>query len=191
MKSMTPKIYLESPRMLLREMTEDDHANLKDLDSDPDVMRYLTDGAPSDDEKVNAGITRTLGYYERFPKRFGLWAAIIKESNEFAGWFLLRPDKHNLENEKDIELGYRLKRKFWRQGYATEVSKLLINKAFQELRAETVWAKTMKKNIASWGAMNKLGMAFEKDYVETEFPGGDKLGVIYRLTKDDWEKSRK
>lgn len=191
MESMTPKIYLESPRIILREMTESDRANLKDLDSDPEVMRYLTDGAPSDDEKVSAAIARTLGYYQRFPNRFGLWAAILKETNEFTGWFLLRPDKHDPDNVKDLELGYRLKKKFWRQGYATEVSKLLIDKAFAQLGAETVWAKTMKKNVASWGAMIKLGMSFESEYTETEFPGDDKLGVRYRLTKDEWLKSRK
>ncbi len=190
-KSMTPKIYLESPRILLREMTEDDRANLKDLDSDSEVMRYLSNGVPSDDDKVNLAITRTLMYYERFPNRFGLWAAILKDTNDFVGWFLLRPDRNNLENEKDLELGYRLKRKFWRQGYATEVSKLLIDKAFEQLGADTVWAKTMKKNVASWGAMKKLGMSFEKEYIETEFRGDDTLGVVYRLTKDEWLKTKK
>lgn len=182
-------IYLESKRLILRPVTPSDAANFLDLDSDPNVMRYLTDGKPSTKEEVAQAMERIAGLQKKFEGRLGIWMAEEKATGELVGWFLLRPDKKDPENTKDLELGYRLKAKYWRKGLATEMSRELMRKAFTELGASTVWAKTMKKNEGSWGVMKKLGMTFEKEFIEDDFPGSDKNGVRYSITRAEYEKS--
>src|ERR1051325_1180088 len=83
--------FLETDRLWLRQFTEADVDNLFDLDSDPEVMRFVSGGAPTPRAAIEADILPSfLAYYERFAG-YGLWAAIEKASGEFLGWFHFRP----------------------------------------------------------------------------------------------------
>lgn len=80
---------LETPRLTIRQFTEDDVDNLFDLNSDPEVMRYL--GRPVRWEKLRDEIIPFhLGVYERLD-RLGTWAAESVGNGEFLGWFHFRP----------------------------------------------------------------------------------------------------
>lgn len=173
------KIYLSTSRVILRELDSDDHAALLELDSDEQVMKYLTDGVASTSEHITNVLDRIERMYEKYNHQFGVWAAIEKDSKKFMGWFLLKPCKKDQDNLEVVELGYRLKKQFWKKGYATEVSTLLLEKAFKELKAKEVFAKTMKENLNSLNVMKKIGLHFECDYIEDEFPGMDKRAVRY------------
>ena len=84
-------IILETPRLALRQFTEDDVDNLFDLNSDPEVMRYLTGGTPTTRAKIRDEIIPFyLDAYQRFD-RLGAWAAESAASGEFLGWFHFRP----------------------------------------------------------------------------------------------------
>ena len=182
-------IYLETERMILRRLTEDDTDNLYELDSDTDVMRFLTGGVANTRAIiVEQSLPRFLGYYELYDD-FGLWAAIEKESHQFMGWFHFRPFE---ENSEETELGYRLKKAYWGRGFATEGSQALINKGFRELAVSKVVATTMSLNTRSRRVMEKVGLQFEKEFV---YPGApftgwraeDCLEVKYGLSKAQWE----
>jgi RimJ/RimL family protein N-acetyltransferase len=178
------KWYLETPRIKLREMNFEDENNVVELDSDPEVMRYISDRKPSSRSEVRGALERTQLLYEKHQGRFGFWAAIEKSSNLFMGWFHFRPAKSDPENVKRIELGYRLKREFWGKGYATEGSEALIKKGFNELQVEQVFAITMKENIASQKVMEKAGLKFSHEFRDPELPMGDDLAVVYVLDKE-------
>src|SRR5262245_62395886 len=105
-------------------------------------MRFLTPRANALEE-TQFTVERTLHYQQRFDGQLGLFMAELLGDNAFIGWFLLRPDTLDPDNTRVLELGYRLKKAFWRQGYATEVSERLVAKAFGELAAETVFAQAM------------------------------------------------
>ncbi|HAZ12983.1 MAG: hypothetical protein A2X86_09340 [Bdellovibrionales bacterium GWA2_49_15] len=182
--------YLETERIYLKKLVPGDERYLLDLDSDPAVMTYLTDGRPSTLQEARAGLERILSLYEKHQHRLGFWLAIEKSSGEFMGWFLFRPCKQHPDDLRIIELGYRLKKKFWRQGFATEMSKALINKGFQEFGIDSIFAKTMKLNIGSQCVMKKIGMTFEKEFLENDFPGKNKEAVRYLITKEQWKKSK-
>ena len=174
--------------MILRRLTEDDADHLFDLDSDPAVMEFLTGGVPNSREFiVERSLPRFLAYYEMYDD-FGLWAAIEEESNHFMGWFHFRPFK---EDPDETELGYRLKQTYWERGFATEGSRALINKGFQELAVTKVVATTMSLNKRSRRVMEKVGLQFEEEFVYpgAPFPGWlaeDCLEVKYGLTKERW-----
>ena len=85
------QVFLETERLLLRRFTEADVDNLSDLDSDPEVMRFINGGTPTPREVIESDILpRYLRYYERFAG-YGYWAAIEKATGEFLGWFHFRP----------------------------------------------------------------------------------------------------
>lgn len=176
----SPEVYLETARVRLRQLAEGDVERLVELNSDPDVMRYLG-GAPAPREEAEAGVARTRMYRERYGGRLGVFTAESRESGEFMGWFHLRPDRARLDDVKNLELGYRLKKKFWGKGYATEASLALVAKAFGALGAETVFAVTDAENAASRRVMEKCGLSFEREYVD---PDWKRKTVRYVLAKE-------
>lgn len=172
-------VYLETVRLRLRRFTPDDADALLELDSDPEVRRYLDmDDAPTRDTVTERTLPRFLAYYARSP-RYGYWAAIEKTSGEFLGWFHFRPFAGQ---EQEIEVGYRLKRSAWNQGYATEGAKALIEKGFLELGARRIVATALAGNGASIRVMQKVGMTLEKRYLYD-----DRLAAVkYGLDRDDY-----
>ncbi len=122
---------LHSPRLLLRDVTPDDAQHFFELDQDPEVMRFLG-GVRADDtvERMRALLSSRCEWYAQTPG-LGLGACFLGASAELIGWFMLRPRKYRphtasgalLELVEHVELGYRLARRFWGQGYATEMSR--------------------------------------------------------------------
>jgi RimJ/RimL family protein N-acetyltransferase len=178
------QIFLETDRLVLRELQLSDEENLLDLDSDPEVMKYLTGGKPSTIKQVRASLGRVRAQLEETNGKYGVWATVEKKTNSFIGWFHLFPLKEMPVNPKKLYLGYRLKKKFWDQGYATEVSRELIRKSFAEYEAEEVCAHAMKDNIRSRNVMKKVGMTFRRKFKEKEFPVGFNDAVEYSILKD-------
>jgi RimJ/RimL family protein N-acetyltransferase len=185
-------VFLETERLILRRFTRDDVDNLVELDSDPEVMWYLTKGRPTARAEIEAVILpRFLEYYKVFD-RYGTWAAIEKSSGEFIGWVSLRPRDGDPPDEP--ELGYRLRKSAWGKGYATEASRALIDMAFAELGARRVYAETMAVNTPSRRVMERVGMRYVRTFHE-EFddpvPGTELGEVEYELRRAGWEAARR
>jgi RimJ/RimL family protein N-acetyltransferase len=176
-------VFLKTERLVLRRFTEADVDNLVELDSDPEVMRYIT-GVPTSRHAIETDFLPSfLAYYNRYDG-YGFWAAIEKSSGDFLGWFHFRPEEDAASDEP--ELGYRLRRSAWGKGYATEASRTLINKGFTELGAKRVNAWAAADNIASRRVMEKSGMVLVQTICQV-WPGlfnGEKTaGVEYALNK--------
>ncbi len=188
-------IFLETDRLTLRRFTEADEDNLVELDSDPEVMRFLTGGEATRREDVRGRTLPTIfDFYARFAG-FGYWAAEERSTRRFLGWFHFRPPKP--ENERPhggIELGYRLRRPAWGRGYATEGSRALIRTGFTELGVERVVAETMAVNLGSRRVLEKSGLTlvrtFHRDGLEA-IEGVEHGVVEYALTRADWEHGRR
>jgi RimJ/RimL family protein N-acetyltransferase len=156
--------YLETEHLILRQFTPEDAQNLIELDSDPEVMRHVG-GDPTPPDEIRNDILPRFLEYHRQDARFGFWAATLRPTGEFLGWFHLRPAP---DPPHEMELGYRLKRSVWSQGYATEGSRALIAKAFDELGVDRIIASAGQENVASWRVMEKAGMHFVERF---EFHG--------------------
>ena len=184
---MKVHVYLETERLKLRRFTADDVDDLVELDSDPDVMRFINGGRPTPREEIeNDVLPAFLAYYER-DEGYGFWAAVEKSAGRFVGWFHLRPGEDSPPGE--VELGYRLRTPAWGKGYATEGSRALIDKGFAELGVERVFATTMTVNVASRRVMEKAGLKFVRtfhqpwpDYIE----GQEQGDVEYALLRSEW-----
>ncbi len=137
--------------MDLRPLGAHDVDHLIALDSDPAVLRYINGGTPCPPDVVR----------EHLLPRMLSWAGpgvgffAIEREGEFLGWAHLRPDR---VEPAWIEVGYRLHRRFWGQGVATDATRRLIRQAF-DLGHGVVSARTMHDNLASRRVMEKCGMA--------------------------------
>jgi RimJ/RimL family protein N-acetyltransferase len=178
-------IFLETSRLTLRRFSVDDVDNLFDLNNDPEVMRYINGGQPTPRAEICSKIIPFhLGGYQR-SDRFGTWAAQVKPTGEFLGWFHFRPGPG-----EGIDLGYRLRRAVWNQGYATEGSRALIRKGFTRLGVQRVFAHTMAGNAASRRVLEKSGLALVRalPYAGSDPIAGSEQGEVeYALTKAEWE----
>ena len=181
-------IILETGRLTLRQFTEDDVDNLFGLNSDPEVMRYISGGKPTPRGKIRDEIIPFhLAVYERLD-RLGTWAAGSSATGEFLGWFHFRPGPG--ADITNIDLGYRLRRAAWNKGYATEGSRALIRMGFTELGVERVFAHTLTVNTASRRVLEKCGLIPVRTvpYEGPEVIEGSEHGdVEYALTKAAWE----
>jgi RimJ/RimL family protein N-acetyltransferase len=192
------RIFLETDRLTLRRFTEADEDNLFELNSDPEVMRFLTGGRPTPRDTVRTRTIPTfLAYYEQF-EGFGFWAADEKATGQFMGWFHFRPPLPDASPpgwlaDGQIELGYRLRRVSWGKGYATEGSRALIDKGFAEFGVQRVVAETMADNRASRRVLEKSGLTLAGTLAADGLAGfedGEPDLVEYALTRADWEARR-
>jgi [ribosomal protein S5]-alanine N-acetyltransferase len=177
--------FLETERLILRQFTdtEADGALLLDLDSDPEVMRYIgpftLGGIEAYRERIR---TYWLPYYAAHPAR-GLWATIEKSTNEFIGWIFLRPSTDSRfaaevgwTRPTDIEIGYRFRRTSWGRGLATEVAKVLVSLALDDPTVTCVVSYALVPNRGSTRVMEKSGLSRVREFALT---GYTDPGVMY------------
>ncbi|HLX94144.1 MAG TPA: GNAT family N-acetyltransferase [Verrucomicrobiae bacterium] len=178
--------------MYFRQFRVEDAQWLFELDSDPEVMRFISKGQSTPLARIqNEIIPRCLEQYRQSPPR-GFWAAHLREDDEFIGWFHLRPDRIAPE---ETELGYRLKRSVWGRGLATEGSRALVVKAFNEWGYAKVCARTLAGNRASRRVMKKAGLVFEAEFFYGEdvlpgWPEAERRAVKYSVTRADSDAAR-
>jgi RimJ/RimL family protein N-acetyltransferase len=165
----------------------DEHLELEiELDSDPEVMRYLT-GQGRTREQVLAAHQMRLATAEPLPG-FGFWVGFA--DGNFVGWWLLEPPGWTEQKpvEGQAELGYRLLRRYWRQGFASEGCRELLRHAFEDLSLHRVFGLTMTANTPSRATMAAIGMQHLRTfYVDDDGPPGIELGEVeYEITRDEW-----
>jgi RimJ/RimL family protein N-acetyltransferase len=169
-----PDVLLQTARLRLRRFRPADADSLVALDSDPEVMRYVSDGRPTPRNEIEHDVLPDwLASYQ--PSTcMGFWAAELIDTDAFAGWFHMRPD----HSEPDIlELGYRLQRRVWGQGLATEGARALIDAVFATELARSVCARALIGNMASRRVMEKCGLEFDGEF---EYPADMAPGVADR-----------
>ena len=143
---------LESEHLRFREMRPEDAQAMFDLNSDPEVIQYTGD-EPFD--SVEAARIFLESYQEVY-KRIGYarWIIELKSTGEILGWCGLKfwPDKNV------VDVGYRLYKKYWGNGYASEAAKASIDYGFEKLGLERIIAHARKENAASLRVLEKCGM---------------------------------
>ncbi|GAA3878995.1 GNAT family N-acetyltransferase [Streptomyces sedi] len=184
------RTFLETERLRLRPLTERDSEALLALDSDPEVMRYLT-GRPTSEETLRTRVLpELLHHYACWDER-GFWAAEERGSGAFLGWFELAPVEE--DSAEEVELGYRLAVSAWGRGLATEGASALVDKGFGELGVARVTANTMVVNARSRRVLERVGLRLARYYTEEwdePIPGVEHGEVEYALTREEWGARR-
>ncbi|WP_298482018.1 GNAT family N-acetyltransferase [uncultured Ruminococcus sp.] len=145
---------LETKRLSLREMTQNDFASLCKILQDEKVM-YAYEGAFSNEE-VQQWLDRQIARYESYGHRFGLYAVICKETGDMIGQcgLTMQPWK----DREVLEVGYLFRRDCWHKGYATEAAKTCKEYAFTTLHAHEVYSIIRDTNLPSQRVALRNGM---------------------------------
>ena len=184
---VTGAVFLETERLRLRCFTADDVDLLVALDADPEVMFFITGGAPTPREEIETEVLPAFLAYHARSAGTGFWALERRVDGAFLGWVHYRPLPDAPADEP--ELGYRLVRSAWGEGYAAEASRAVIDHGIRTLGVRRVVASTMAVNGASRRVMEKAGMRLVREF-HADWPvriPGDELGdVEYAITRDEW-----
>jgi RimJ/RimL family protein N-acetyltransferase len=176
------ELCLNTPHLALRPVTPADRAELVALEADPEVMHFLNGGQPVPEEGCPDGDFLTPRGTE--PE---VLTAHARATGHFIGWFALFDDGW-VGGFRTAELGYRLRREAWGQGYGTEGARALVAEALGRRGFDRVRAQTMAVNLGSRRVLEKVGFR----HVETVFPlfphpiPGDEQGeVVYEVRRGE------
>jgi RimJ/RimL family protein N-acetyltransferase len=174
---------LETERLHLRTWSGEDFEALRRLTADPEVMRYISVGAPWSGAQTRAFIDRQIANAREHG--FCLWALQEKASGELIGQTGLQ----YLGTSGEVEIGWWLRRDRWGRGLATEAAHAALRFAFEGAGLKRVVAIANPANRASHAIMEKIGLRFVRAASSTEFGLGDvELPcVLYAMTKREYE----
>lgn len=146
-------VFLETERLILKKTEQSDFDNLFALRSDPEVMKYAEQGMQTKED-----IQKFLDITVPSQKKYGFDICVVSEKNSGAfvgqaGLFRTASD-----DQAEIEIGFSLHKKYWGNGYGTELVKALIQWCFDHLPVRKLVAYTDPKNTASHRVLLKCGM---------------------------------
>ncbi|REE07934.1 RimJ/RimL family protein N-acetyltransferase [Winogradskyella pacifica] len=147
---------IETERLILRPITEQDVHDFFELDSNPNVHVYLGNTPVKTLEESEVMIANILKQYET--NHIGRLALIEKNTNAFIGWSGLKYETILRKEFNYYDIGYRLKEQFWGKGYATEAALASLDYGFKDLKLEKIGAAADVNHIASNTILRKIGM---------------------------------
>jgi len=182
---------LTTPRLWLRQWRASDREPFARLNADPVVMEFMT-----------ACLTRTesdvfvrKAAAEIAHQGWGLWAVESRTSGAFVGFVGLRAPSFEAPFTPCVEIGWRLERASWGQGFATEAGLECLRFAFETVALPEVVSFTVPANVRSQAVMERLGMArvADGDFDHPRMPAGHRLRrhVLYRLRRADWQAAQR
>jgi RimJ/RimL family protein N-acetyltransferase len=154
---MIKKSLLETDRLILRIFETTDLESMHRYRSLPQVFRYVVSDPKSRKATANF-IKYAIAVRKKKPVLNYIWAVVSKKTGNLIGDCNL--PIINLD-QKEACLGYTLNPDFWNQGYATEITKKLIEFGFSQLKLHRIFATCDAKNVASSKVLLKAGMQWE------------------------------
>ncbi|NCP19482.1 MAG: GNAT family N-acetyltransferase [Erythrobacter sp.] len=176
----------ETARLILRDWRDADWAPFWDATNTPAVMRWL--GGVCDAEKRAAAQQRLLSYTRDHGHTF--WVVERKSDAAILGFCGLKRCNQQGGPVGMMEIGWRLREDAWGQGYAKEAAGAALDIAFSTYEADEVIALTVRRNTASWGLMERLGMRRREDldFANADFDAQDPTIIVYSISAAAWER---
>jgi RimJ/RimL family protein N-acetyltransferase len=150
---------IETPRLILRELRDDDLDELARLFLDQEVVRFIGNGTPPGRKDSEAWFQSALAHWAEHG--FGTYSVRLRTTGEFVGRAGLTVQE--LEHGREVEVSYVLAAAHWHQGYATEAAVAVRDHAVQELGLRRLVALIDADNEASKRVAAKLGMVYERE----------------------------
>lgn len=171
---------METRRLILREMTDEDFSRLYEMFSDAQTMQYYP--GTFDEARVKRWIAANQERYHTFG--FGMWAVVLKETGELIGDCGVT--MQSIHNVIRPEIGYHIHREHQRKGYATEAAKVCRDYIFENTPFQIVYSYMKHTNAASYGVAIKNGMRLIEEYDD---PVNTRTKV-YAVTREEWYRLR-
>jgi RimJ/RimL family protein N-acetyltransferase len=174
---------IDTERLILRGWRDTDRAPFYAMGRDVEVMRYL--GGIRIRAETDAAIDRQIALQDTLGHCF--WALERREDDAFLGFCGLKPGPAGTPIEDEIEIGWRLRRDAWGEGYAREAAQASLAWGWANLPVLEITAITVPGNTRSWGLMERLGMMRDaaSDFDHPDVAQGDPLRrhITYRIAR--------
>lgn len=168
---------LQTKRLYLREIKQSDYEAISKILQDEATM-YAYNGAFTAEE-TQKWIDNQIFRYNKYG--FGLWAVVLKQTNEVIGQcgLTMQPWK-----EKEVlEIGYLFQKKYWHKGYATEAAIACKEYAFTKINAAEVFSIIRDNNIASQNVAKRNGMEIVDTFIK-HYKGVDMPHYVFCIKKE-------
>lgn len=179
---MTPT-ELITDRLRLRRWIDADRAPFAALNADPVVMEHFASTLTT--EQCNAFVDRVETTFDE--QGLGFWAVEVTESASFAGFVGLWPVRFDAHFTPAIEIGWRLDKPFWGNGYATEAARAALDDGFERVGLQEIVSFTATTNKPSQRVMERIGMQHDPagDFDHPALEPGHRLErhVLYRISR--------
>jgi RimJ/RimL family protein N-acetyltransferase len=176
-------------RLLLRQWRPADREPFAAMNADAAVMAHFP--APLTRDQSDQLVEAIEAAWAR--DGFGLWAVEVDGAAPFVGFVGLAVPGFEAPFTPAVEIGWRLDRRHWGRGYATEAGHSVLAAAFGELGLDEVVSFTSLENVRSQRVMARLGLHHDPadDFDNPRMPAGHRLvrHVLYRVTRADWERA--
>ncbi len=174
---------IETERLDLRPWKESDREPFYQMCSDPEVMEFFP--KTLNREESDAFVDKAMAAMDE--QGWGLFAVEIRDTEEFIGFIGLNKPQFDAPFTPCVEIGWRLDKKYWKKGFATEGAQALLQFAFIKVDTDEIVSFTSKLNKPSIKVMEKIGMTrdeagdFDHPMVEVDSPL--RRHVLYRYKK--------
>jgi RimJ/RimL family protein N-acetyltransferase len=181
---------LTTDRLLMRQWRESDREPFAAMNADPAVMEHFP--APRSREESDDLIDRNnLAIDER---GWGLWALEVRETGQFIGFTGLSVPSFEAHFMPAVEVGWRLAKEAWGNGYATEAARAALACGFGPAGLDEIVSFTATTNLPSQRVMQRIGMTHDEadDFNHPRLPDGHRLQrhVFYRISRAQWEATK-
>lgn len=167
---------LETERLFLREMTEDDFPSLYKILADSNIMQHYP--YVFDEERVRRWIAQNIDRYKTFG--FGLWAVCLKETGELIGDCGLTMQRIN--GQIKPEIGYHTKADMQRKGYAKEAAIAVRDWTFINTPFRMIYSYMKHTNEAS----AKTAISYGCIQVDTYTDETNEITKVFAISRDEW-----
>jgi RimJ/RimL family protein N-acetyltransferase len=150
---------IETERLTLRRLTMNDLDALAAIYADAEVRKYFPEGVLTYEQTKEELEWIINVYYGQYG--FGLWATMLKETNEFIGRCGLLP--WTIDGREEVEVAYLLAKEHWGRGLGTEAARAILAYGFGELRLSRLICLIDPANEASVKVAMKIGMSLERE----------------------------
>ena len=171
---------LRTERLLMRRWADRDRKPFAALNADPETMRYF----PATLDRVSSDLLIDRMEMLFIRQGFGLWALEVQATGAFIGFTGLNPMPDGVPGAGGMEVGWRLARHAWHQGYATEAARAALGVAFDGAGLAEIWSMTAVLNEPSQAVMRRIGMTEAARFDHPRVPIGPlRAHVAYHLAR--------
>ncbi len=174
---------IETNRLILRPWNDDDLSIAIEMGAEPEIMHFFP--SLQTEEMVREMIKRFQKSYQEFGYCF--FAAIDKDSSEVVGMIGMQYIPFETHYTPAVEIGWRLRKKFWRKGLATEGAKAILDFAWSKTDLKEIYAMAVLENRPSIKVMENIGMTYleGEDFNHPNCPEGSRYRkhVLYKIVR--------
>ncbi|WP_404332048.1 GNAT family N-acetyltransferase [Mesobacillus maritimus] len=175
---------VETKRLILRELSEDDFEDIYEFKLDQKVVEYLTWG-PTNREQTLRSLRKQIAFQNEENRQIFVLAVVLKYTNKVIGNALLMIRDQDF---KTVEIGYFINSNYWKQGYGIEIVNGLLYLGFNTMDIHRIYAVCDVENAGSVNLLSKIGFRQEGHFIKNlKVKGQWRDNYLFAMLKEEFK----